>query len=159
MKSLIDGLAYLESKQIRFGDVHSENIYYDKFSKSFKLVNPHTIQQTGYELALSGKRFSFLSPECLLALSEGKTSCDLKVVQKSDVFALGILMIEVCTLKNSSELYDPENYDILHGGNQGNNSVIQERLALIKGQYYSEKVSKPIGLMIEYDMDNRLSAT
>jgi hypothetical protein len=39
------------------------------------------------------------------------------MIQKSDVFALGILMIEVCTLKNSSELYDPENYDILHGGN------------------------------------------
>lgn len=59
----------------------------------FKLVNPHNIQQTGYELTQSGKRFSYLSPEYLLDLSEDKTSFELRTIQKSDVFALGILLI------------------------------------------------------------------
>jgi serine/threonine protein kinase len=116
MRNIVDALAFLESRGIRYGDVHDVNIYYDKLSKVFKLLNPHNIQATGYDLTHRGQRFSFLSPELLLALSEEKNAVDLNVLQKSDLFALGILLIEVCTLKSSSELYDPETYNILDGG-------------------------------------------
>lgn len=70
MKALVDALAFLEARQIRFGDVHEDNIYYDRHSKLFKFLNPHNIQITGYDLTRTGQRFSFLSPELLLALSQ-----------------------------------------------------------------------------------------
>ena len=35
------------------------------------------------------------------------------------------------------------------------NEAIQERLSIIEGQYYSEKVARPIRLMLEYDLERR----
>lgn len=32
------------------------------------------------------------------------------------MFALGVLLLEVCSLRSSSELYDPETYNILDAG-------------------------------------------
>jgi len=107
MRNLVDALAFLESRSIRFGDVHDENIYYDRNFKLFRFLNPHNIQLTGYELTHRGMRFSFLSPELLLALSEERSSVGYEVLKKADIFALGVLLLEVCTLKSSSELYDP----------------------------------------------------
>lgn len=48
MRNIVDALAFLESRSIRFGDVHDENIYYDRNSKMFKVLNPHNLHQTGY---------------------------------------------------------------------------------------------------------------
>jgi hypothetical protein len=36
-----------------------------------------------------------------------------EILFKSNVFALGLMMMEVCTLKSSAECYDLGNYDIL----------------------------------------------
>jgi hypothetical protein len=62
MRNIVDALAFLESRRIHYGDVHDVNIYYDKMSKMFKLLNPYNIQTTGYDLTYLGQRFSFLSP-------------------------------------------------------------------------------------------------
>jgi hypothetical protein len=34
-------------------------------------------------------------------------------MDKSDVFAIGMIMLEFCTLMPSSECYDPETYSIV----------------------------------------------
>ena len=66
IKGVITALAFLELRGIRYGDLTVETIYYDKALKGFKLIHPHLIQETAYQLVKGGKRFSMLSPEQLL---------------------------------------------------------------------------------------------
>ena len=38
---------------------------------------------------------------------------DHTLLFKPDVYSLGMVMLEVCSLKSSSQCYDPETYDIV----------------------------------------------
>lgn len=71
------------------------------------------IRERGYDLARSKKRFSLLAPELILAMRYGETQIDQDIMEKANVFTLGMVLLEVCTLKPSAECYDPSNYDIL----------------------------------------------
>lgn len=62
IKGVIEALAFLESRAIRYGDVTVDSIYYDKALKGFKLMHPHLVPETSYQMTRSGKRFSLLSP-------------------------------------------------------------------------------------------------
>ena len=42
-------------------------------------------------------------------------------MNKSDIFAIGMIILEVCTLQPSSECYDEESYNIV-------DHIIQERI-------------------------------
>lgn len=72
IKGVIEALAFLESRSIRYGDLTVDTIYYDKVFKGFKLLHPHLIPETSYQITKAGKRFSLLSPEYLLLLSENQ---------------------------------------------------------------------------------------
>jgi hypothetical protein len=37
-------------------------------------------------------------------------------MSKSDIFAIGMIILEVCTLQPSSECYDEESYNIVDSG-------------------------------------------
>ncbi len=38
------------------------------------------------------------------------------MMSKSDVFAIGMILLEVCSLQPSSECYDEESYNIVDAG-------------------------------------------
>ena len=59
-----------------------------------------------------------------------------------------MILLEVCTLKSSSECYDDDNFDIF-------DRVIQERLDLVK-QLYPLKLFELLSTMLEYDYTIRL---
>jgi hypothetical protein len=39
-----------------------------------------------------------------------------EMMSKSDVFAIGMILLEVCSLQPSSECYDEESYNIVDAG-------------------------------------------
>jgi hypothetical protein len=39
-----------------------------------------------------------------------------EIMSKSDVFAIGMILLEVCSLQPSSECYDEESYNIVDSG-------------------------------------------
>ena len=47
-----------------------------------------------------------MSPELILAMREHKTEIDTKVIYKSDIFALGMCVLETASLKKSKDCYD-----------------------------------------------------
>ena len=111
-------IAYLENKGWEHHDIYPTNIYY--VDGIFKLAHPRFVQ-TSYQLTIDRKRFSFLSPELIIALRDEEEEIDLQHLYKSDVFSLGMTLLEFCSLKPSCEVYDQDNYDII-------DSLIQERL-------------------------------
>ena len=71
MESVVTGLAELEEQGFEaHGDISFESIYYDKRKKLFKITHPAFNQCSGYEHSKLRQRFSFLSPEQLLALTD-----------------------------------------------------------------------------------------
>lgn len=70
-------------------------------------------------------------------------------MDKSDVFAIGMILLEFCSLLPSSDCYDPESYSII-------DSVIQERLDKIS-EIYNPLVSDCIDLMLQYEVGKRIS--
>ena len=72
------------------------------------------------------------------------------MIFKSDLFTFGLVLLEVCTLKVSSEVYDEDTYNILH-------PKIVERMNSVK-KYYSEGVFKIVHSLLEYDMNARKTA-
>ena len=96
MENIVTGLAELEGQGLQaHGDISFESIYYDKRKKLFKITHPAFNQLSGYEHSKLGRRFSFLSPEQLLALTDPFEQKDKCVSLKSDFLSLGILMCEV----------------------------------------------------------------
>jgi hypothetical protein len=66
------------------------------------------------------------SPELIIALRCGEEDVvEEDILEKSNVFTLGMVLLEVCTLLPSEECYDSENYDIL-------DSMINERVLLVE---------------------------
>jgi hypothetical protein len=56
----------------------------------------------------------FPSPELIIALRCGEEEVnDEEILEKSNVFSLGMMLLEAVTLLPSAECYDPSNFDIL----------------------------------------------
>ena len=72
-----------------------------------------------------------------------------EILSRSNVFILGMIILEVCTLKSSGDCYDDDNFDIF-------DKVIQERLDLVR-ELYPLKLAELLGLMLEYDYMKRRS--
>ena len=58
-------------------------------------------------------------------------------------------MLEVCTLRSSSDCYDLTNYDIL-------GDVIGDRISEIE-QKYSNSIVRIIANMLDYDFEERMT--
>ena len=74
---------------------------------------------------------------------------DDDILEKSNVFTLGMVLLEVATLLPSTDCYDSENYDIL-------DSVINERIILVE-EYYGDKIARIIANMLDYEQYDRLT--
>lgn len=74
---------------------------------------------------------------------------DDDILEKSNVFTLGMVLLEVATLLPSTDCYDSENYDIL-------DSVINERIILVE-EYYGDKIARIIANMLDYDYTERMN--
>lgn len=74
---------------------------------------------------------------------------DIEIIDKSNVFYLGILLLEATTLLPAYECYDIESCDIL-------DEVISERIELIK-EYYSEEIASIVANLLDYDYVERVT--
>ena len=94
--SIVEGLIELKSRKYAgHGDICSDNVYYCTNRKQFKLKHPY-LCKSAYLYVYQQERFKPLSPEQLLALSEDSSHGE--ITEKSDIFALGLLGLEVSTL-------------------------------------------------------------
>jgi hypothetical protein len=66
------------------------------------------------------------------------------------VFALGLLLMEVCTLKSPAECYDLTSYSIL-------DEVITARIEEIE-EIYSRKIVSIVANMLDYDFEERMNS-
>lgn len=63
-------------------------------------------------------------------------------MDKSDVFAIGMILLQFCTLLPSSECYDPENYNII-------DEIINERIEKTRN-LYNPLIADCIDIMLQY---------
>lgn len=149
IETCLYGLAHLESNGEAYRDLNMDNIYYDSDEGVFKLLPSELIYETSYSLVIRGKKFRYLSPEMIIGLRMEEEDLEDEVLNRSNVFILGMILLEVCTLKSSSDCYDDDNFDIF-------DKVIQERLDLVRTLYPLKLVSL-LSLMLEYDYMKRLT--
>lgn len=98
---------------------------------------------------MTNKKFSYLSPELVLAMRYGETETEIEneIMTKANVFTLGMVLLEVCTLRSSAECYDGDSYDIL-------DEVVRGRLGQVR-EFYPEMLVRYIEAMLEYDYGDR----
>lgn len=76
-------------------------------------------------------------------------------MNKADLFAIGMILLEVCSLQQSSECYDEETYSIVDPSKNLIISVIKERLAKV-AKIYTPNMAECIKLMLEYEVNQRI---
>jgi hypothetical protein len=130
-----------------YRDISPEYIYYD--CGSFKLLPNELIEHSTYQ-KLKMEEEAYPSPELLIGLRLGEEDVeDEDILEKCNVFTLGMVMLEVTTLLPSGECYDLENYQILDG-------VLRERVQLVE-EYYGEKIARIVANMLDYDYTERMT--
>ena len=73
---------------------------------------------------------------------------DLSLLKKSNVFALGIVLLEAATLKLSCEFYDTVSFDIYE--------EVIERCLTYSEERYGTVVARIIANMIDFDFEERI---
>lgn len=148
-ESVLYTLSFLESRNVAYPDLCQENIFYDAQTASFKLLPMELIRESGYHLATNGRRFSLLAPELVLASRYGEHEIEAEILNKSNVFTLGMILLETLTLTSSEECYDPESYDIL-------DEIVSAKIQTVR-EFYPEFLVKLVERMLEYDYSERSS--
>lgn len=70
-RNVIGGLGELHERGFQaHGDLSNDTIYYDKRTKNFMITHPVFSPESAYTLSSQNRRFSLLSPEQLLALTD-----------------------------------------------------------------------------------------
>lgn len=150
LESVLYTLAYLETKNVVYLDLSTSNIFYDPEEASFKLFPAQLIIESGYELAMHNHRQSLLSPEMIIALRCHEQAIDVDLYHKSNMFLLGMIMLECGSLRPAVYCYDAHNLDII-------DKEIRERLSIIE-EFYSDRLLKYIAMLLEYDFSERVFA-
>eukprot|EP00825_Cyclidium_porcatum_P000610 TRINITY_DN10208_c0_g1_i1.p1 TRINITY_DN10208_c0_g1~~TRINITY_DN10208_c0_g1_i1.p1 ORF type:complete len:818 (-),score=138.43 TRINITY_DN10208_c0_g1_i1:45-2498(-) len=152
LKGMISVLAYFEENNITFGDCHPSNIYFDTRFGAFKVFDIELLagRASAFYRALDSQSNSvYLSPELIVAMREEQYQLSNQKIWKSDIFALGMTLLEAACLRKSSECYD-KNYSILA-------PIIKERLQFVTN-FYSQEFSRYLTLMLDFDENNRLDS-
>lgn len=106
VEAVLYTLSFLETKGITYSDLSTENIHYDEENGTYKLLPMELIKQGIYEQALKSKHFGLLSPELILGLRYKEKEIEEEIMNKSNVFTFGMILLELTTLQPSIECYD-----------------------------------------------------
>jgi serine/threonine protein kinase len=107
LKSVLYGLSYLEYRGIPFGDVHPTNIFYDQLNDLYKIGNP-IYNYDPVVMTRQALRFCFLAPEKARMVLEPGFTLTLDQEFKSDVFSLGMMMLEIAVMERAEACYFPD---------------------------------------------------
>lgn len=149
MKGMISILAFFQENGLTCGDCHPSAIYFDTRFGAFKVYDKEVLagRAAAYFRAFDAKdRSVFLSPELIVAMRNEESNLSNATVWKSDVFALGMTLLEAASLQKSAECYD-QNYSILA-------PVVQKRLEFVNN-YYSAELTKYLNYMLEFEEQRR----
>lgn len=149
LKGVVSSLAYLQKTETCHGNIHPQTIFYDNPNDCYKLLDQELINGylSSFTLASQDKFFSYyLSPEILIALQE-RNILLIKNGFKTDVFSLGMCLLEAATLISIEECYDKKNLKIMV-------REIEERMKIVEKQY-SFEFYKVLEALIIFDPKKR----
>lgn len=108
-------LSFFEHHGVTHGDIHPSTVYFHPTREEFVVYDRDLLcgRCVGMRLAFAGEKFSYLSPEQIALLRSGSTVfTNNEMVAKSDLFSLGMTLLDAATLALSSECYD-DNYSLV----------------------------------------------
>ncbi|KRX08432.1 Protein kinase-like domain [Pseudocohnilembus persalinus] len=148
LKGISSALYVLKKNQITNGDINTQTIYFDQYSGVFKIYDRELLcgRGSGYIQAMTNKRFSFLSPELIEYQRQRNFQISDEILNKSDIFALGFVLLEAASLQRMQLCYDHK-YSII-------DTVVQQRIQQIQ-EFYSPQFIYVIQQMINYDYTQR----
>ncbi|CAD8120223.1 unnamed protein product [Paramecium sonneborni] len=103
---IVNACTYLEKNGRNHGEIKSKNIYLHP-DQSVKLIEYNFIygSMNGYQKALLLNDFQYLSPELLKEVRAKNSSPNVDFI-KGDVFALGLVLLELASLSSCEQYYD-----------------------------------------------------
>ncbi|EGR28134.1 protein kinase domain protein [Ichthyophthirius multifiliis] len=128
LDSLIQACSYLEKHKIYHGDLRPVNIILTP--EGFVKIADHGIlhvDQTNYHKSLTKKEKSYLSPILMRSLAQRELR-PLHDFAKSDVYSLGMTILEAASLSNPMCCYDYNSLMISH-------PIIEELLVKCRFRY------------------------
>jgi serine/threonine protein kinase len=147
---LVSCLALFERNGITHGDLNSETIFYDTDENKFKIYDHELMcgsKIMGFWRAFKHHQRVYLSPELLRALEHKDCDISIEIARKSDVFALGMVLLETATLEDSEPCYDFYQFSVAR-------ETIDARLEKIK-EIYSKNLYHMINYMLKEDWKER----
>ncbi|CAD8133726.1 unnamed protein product [Paramecium octaurelia] len=150
LSQIIQGLQFLENKQQWHLQIQPDAIYLDD-NMQVRLIPMGVLRMmSGYSLVLNKQGQALLSPELIEQLRLNNIN-PVHNPSKSDVFSLGMTMLELMTLKSSFDCYSfDSNPPQLH------DRIIEERLQESIMNGYSEDLIKLTKNMLHRDMNYRI---
>ena len=159
VSQLIEVLSFLQNKNIVHGDLSISTIYFSPSSALFQ-VYPSFSSSSSFLLAAQRSKKALLSPELLSLLPPSSysfasfssfptTSSFLPPPPSSasDVWSLGLVLLEIATLLPSEECLDFERRQVKLEN-------LKERLGFVE-KYFSKEIREIFGLMLRTDKDQR----
>ncbi len=127
MDSLISACAYLEEHKVFHGDLRPFNILLTP-NGTIKIADPGLLinEQSGYTKTLIRKDFSYLAPQ-LLTQAYNKKMKPSHDPYRSDVFSLGITLLELANLAQPAEYYDKDTFSLNGGQIERTLSILSTR--------------------------------
>ncbi|KAL4471734.1 hypothetical protein ABPG74_008627 [Tetrahymena malaccensis] len=148
--AVLTTLQFLKQHNIEGGNIEPATIFYDK--GQIKIYNNQLVlgRLACYSMIVNYfQRTPLPSPEVLYSAKKRETELVEKYRYETDIFTLGLSLLEMATLEKSSELFRVDIYQI-------NVKKFDQRLAQIK-QRYSDKLVNIIKQMLTMDPRHRPS--
>jgi len=103
-------LNYLEQNGVGNGDLQPATIFIDPKDNSIKLIDTELIlgEFAGFRIIDEQirNRIAYATPEIVYSLKFSQDGLMQKFKFKNDIFALGLTLLEMCTLLPSTEVFD-----------------------------------------------------
>ncbi|CAD8050470.1 unnamed protein product [Paramecium sonneborni] len=150
LHQILQGLQFLETKQQWHMQIQPDAIYLDQ-NTQIKLIPMGILRiMSGYTLVLNKQGLALLSPELIEQLKL-KNINPVHDPSKSDIFSLGMTMLEFMTLKSSFDCYSFNS-----NPPQLNDQLIEERLQESIMNGYSDDLIKLTKNMLQRNMNYRV---
>lgn len=148
---ILQVLSYFEATGRAHWDLSTSSVFYDQVDKKVKVYDNELVRSrlSGYK-NLRNMKFAYPTPEFCSVLGR-RMSVDLeKIKNKTDIYTLGLIALELCTYENSEQLFNPKTYTML-------DNLIEQRLLKVR-LLYGSKLELMIRDLLKTDPKDRLSA-